>query len=880
MTSSTQSSTIRAVLATDLDGTLIPLPNEPQNLTDLKQLSAEAAHNHLSLVYVTGRHFESVRKVMDECQLPEPDWIICDVGTSIYRRDESEEYSKLTEYQKFQEHITHEMPQTELKELLSSVPGLRLQEPEKQGQFKLSYYADADELETIVVRLQQILDSTEAPYSLIHSVDPFNGDGLLDFLPRSVSKAHALEWWLEFQDIDSENLVFAGDSGNDLAALTHGYRSILVGNADRQLARQVYHRHHEQGWTNRLFLAQQKATSGVLEGCRWFGLVQDKECIPEKTGATCLGANRIIFRVWAPRQKKLTVKIIRDERSTIYPMHPEPNGFYRSDVLETGANDRYQFVFEDGTRRPDPVSRFQPEGVHHASQVINSAAFPWTDQSWRGLQKRELVIYELHIGTFSKEGTWQGAKAKLPELVELGITAIELLPVAQSPGRWNWGYDGVNLFAPRNTYGTPEDFKAFIDECHAQGIAVILDVVYNHLGPEGNYLSEFGPYFTSRHHTPWGEALNYDDQQNQFVREFIVQNAIFWLDEYHLDGLRLDAAHFMYDDSQKHILDEIGASVTNFAKTHQKEIHLIAETNVFDKELLTENEYRPAYTGIWCDCLMHSLYSHAVPELKLTRRGYQGMEDIAQSLRSGFLYQGRTQSRVSPVDGPDTLTDTRPERNYLSSLIMALQTHDSVGNHPEGKRLNHLTSVSFQRAAAGLILLYPAIPMIFMGEEFSTESPFPFFADFEDPQLREAVDTGRQAEYQHHDWSKALAPSDERAFREAVLPAKNASNLKTWRWYQQLIKLRRKGLKDGWLAHEYLETEFDPENCLFKLEYKPQNKAGLIIYTRLAVNSSIEPIGINHTGKVLMSSLEDDDTTPGQILMQANHTIISQLPTR
>ena len=314
-------------------------------------------------------------------------------------------------------------------------------------------------------------------------------------------------------------------------------------------------------------------------------------------------------------------------------------------MSNAAANARYQYRLDGGPTRPDPVSRYQPEGVHGPSQIINPRLFPWTDQNWPGVAKRDLVIYELHIGAFTQAGDFQAATAQLPELSELGVTAVEVMPVAQTPGRWNWGYDGVNLFAVRNTYGEPDDFKMFIDACHAAGLAVILDVVYNHVGPEGNYLTDFGPYASSKHRTPWGDAFNYDGPESAPVRRFVIDNALFWLDEYHLDGLRLDAAHFIQDDSRLAIVDELRRDVSRFAETVLRTIHLIAETNVFDQETLNDQVDRLAYDGIWCDCLMHAIYAHALPDLRIAHRQYQE-EDLAESLQHGFVYFGRDEQRI------------------------------------------------------------------------------------------------------------------------------------------------------------------------------------------------------------------------------------------
>ena len=854
------------VLATDLDGTLIPLNRDPQNQSDLRILTEQFQARGNSLIFVTGRHFESVSQAIKDFQLPVPEWIICDVGTSIFQRQENEEFTLVTAYQDYQDQIIAAMSIEALREQLAAIDGLRLQESFKQGRFKLSYYADAAQLESLVDRIQEILTQADAPYSIINSVDPFNGDGLIDLLPATVSKALALEWWTENNGYDPRNIVFAGDSGNDLAALTAGYRTILVGNADRQLAQRVYNLHQTSGWKNRLYLAEGTATSGVLEGCRWFGLAEQIPSESSQLGATPLTVDSTCFRVWAPQRTQVAVELQKNH--SLHPLTRNQHGYFSGILHNVRPGDYYLYRMDDEISRPDPASRFQAEGVHAASQIRNSFDFSWTDQDWQGIAKRDLVIYELHVGTFTRAGTFQAAMEHIPELIELGITAVEIMPVTQTPGRWNWGYDGVNLFAVRNTYGSPDDFKAFVDECHRSGLTVFLDVVYNHLGPEGNYLSEFGPYFSDRHHTPWGEALNYDGPDSGHVRRFITENAVFWLKEYHLDGLRLDAVHCMYDDSHFHILEEIRQAVSEHAETRNWPVHLFAETNVYNHDLLTTNPSRAAYEGIWCDCLMYSLYSLALPKVHLTHRGYRGAPDLAEVLQHGYLYAGHENTRVT-----ESQRITANSSQHLSSLVIALQTHDSVGNHPHGKRLHQLTSKSFQKAAAALVLLYPGIPLIFMGEEFATSAPFPFFVDFEDRHLRDAVDVGRRGDYPSHIWQDALLPSQAEAFFNAKWNEAPLRDPDMFHWYQRLLQLRKQGINDGWLTPENLQTDCDHQSGIFTLQYQHFR-----IQARLTplADTPAPPVSIPLTGALILSSEPEPVVENNQIRLAPNHTIVTR----
>jgi maltooligosyltrehalose trehalohydrolase len=557
------------------------------------------------------------------------------------------------------------------------------------------------------------------------------------------------------------------------------------------------------------------------------------------------------FSVWAPSAKNVSVQIVQrtnvggpSDVESVLSEHSlgccstdGGSDVFTGIVDDCLADTLYRFKLDNRSARPDPRSRFQPLGVHGPSQVIDASKHVWQDSAWRGVQKRDLVIYELHVGSFSESGTYAGAIGKLDELTQLGITAIEVLPLAQCPGKWNWGYDGVNYFAPNHGFGQPDALKTFVDACHARGIAVINDVVYNHVGPEGNYLAEFGPYRSRKFGTPWGDAFDFDQPQ---VRQYIIDNVMFWMDEYHFDGLRLDAVHYMFDDGDGHILQEIQSKFREYESTLEREVYLIGESNIYDPELVGDVESGdPHYDAIWSDCLMHSIYTLGNPELRLTNRAYQPT-DIAESLEHAYVFS--TPEAVRVTDEIRSRHHAGGDRKYIESLIMALQTHDSVGNHPHGKRLHHLTSVEYQRAAAALILLYPSIPMLFMGEEWSTDAPFPFFADFEDQALRRSVDKGRRDEYPHHDWKGSPLPSDPDAF----LSTKSSSqqlNVETNRWYKQLLAFRKRGVTEGWLAVENWSVSSDLANSIFKLVYRNGDQE-IHVCARLA-SASADPIELS-----------------------------------
>ena len=577
-------------------------------------------------------------------------------------------------------------------------------------------------------------------------------------------------------------------------------------------------------------------------------------------GATLLpNQQKTRFRVWAPLAKDVNLEIVLPAGSesthqapsiATHPMQSANDGTFFTEVAGAGAGTLYQFSVDRNPGRPDPRSLFQPHGVHGPSQVVDRDAYQWTDQQWRGVAKQDLVIYELHLGSFTADGTYTAAIGRLDELVELGVTAIELLPLAQSPGKWNWGYDGVNYFAARNTFGSTDDLKQFVDQCHARGLAVINDVVYNHVGPEGNYLSAIAPYGSSKHGTPWGDAFNFDGKHNDQVRQFVIDNVMFWIDEYHFDGLRLDAVHYMFDDGKPHILNSIQNAFREHQKTLDRTTYLIGEANIYDPELVGA-PFDPSkhYDAIWSDCLMHSIINIGDSELRLTDRHYDE-NDLSEALEHAYVFTAPGAKRMTPA----LRTEHHPDglRDYVSSLVIALQTHDSVGNHPHGKRLHRLTNVAFQVAAAPLILLYPAIPMLFMGEESAVDAPFPFFADFEDSGLRKAVDRGRRQEYPHHNWKGSPLPSDPLAFTSSIISS-DKEQLAVKDWYRQLLQLRKQGVADGWLQLDNFSVESDTQNHLYRLIYRWDGRQVQVV-CRID-QAGAKPIAIDVDGELVLDSL-------------------------
>jgi maltooligosyltrehalose trehalohydrolase len=452
-------------------------------------------------------------------------------------------------------------------------------------------------------------------------------------------------------------------------------------------------------------------------------------------GAEVLPQGGVHFRVWAPRRRRVAVVL---EGHTEVPLQSEEGGYFAGLVPTARAGSLYRFRLDDGERLyPDPASRFQPDGPHRPSQVIDPAAFRWTDDGWRGAAREGQVIYEMHLGTFTPRGTWDAAARELPELADLGITMIEVMPVADFPGRFGWGYDGVDLFAPCRLYGTPDDMRRFVDRAHALGVAVILDVVYNHFGPDGNYVREFTEHcFTDRHTTDWGEAINYDGADSGPVREFFTANAGYWIDEFHLDGLRLDATQTIYDDSADHILAAIGRRVREAARG--RGAFVVAENEPQHVRLIrSANQGGYGLDALWNDDF------HRTARVALTSRNdayygdYLGTpQEFISSLKWGHLFQGQRFRGHRKRRGTPAL-DQPP-----AALVNFIENHDQVSNSAHGLRVHQLTSPGRYRAVTALLLLAPQTPLLFQGQEFAASSPFHFFADHP-KELAEAVRRGR-----------------------------------------------------------------------------------------------------------------------------------------
>ena len=546
-------------------------------------------------------------------------------------------------------------------------------------------------------------------------------------------------------------------------------------------------------------------------------------------------------------------------------MERSEDGWFSITVDDIAHGDAYRFRINEEKSRPDPAAHWFESSVHQWNRAVDHGDFNWQSTNWKGIAKRDLIIYELHIGTFTEDGTFLSAIERLDELIELGITAIEILPVAQCPGRWNWGYDGVGLFAAQNTYGSPHDLKTFVDACHSKGLAVVLDVVFNHLGPEGNYLSEFAPFFTNKRKTPWGDALNFDGQDCQHVRAFMSQCAVHWIEHYRFDGLRVDAVHFMFDDSDMPISMAVTKAVDDYAATIDREVHLIGETNVRNASLTRGTSiHGTGFDAVWSDGMMHCTLSIGQPGLDLCHRDHRGAKDLQIALQQGFLYEN------FPYERHDL-----GQRADLDSFVIGFQNHDTVGNHPLGHRIHQLASREFQMASAALYLLYPAIPMIFMGEEFACDDPFMFFVDFKDPWVREGVEKGRASEFPElNEKLGGLSPLDPQSFQKSKLRPFGDGDVEMRNWYRNLIELRKKMRACGLLDQANLTVDAEAENGLFVLRYEDQTNGKLTVAVRLGEPASTiddSPIEFAESGSLIYDS-RTEATNLDQL--NSNHTRI------
>lgn len=570
-----------------------------------------------------------------------------------------------------------------------------------------------------------------------------------------------------------------------------------------------------------------------------------------------------LFRVWAPVAKRVDIKF--DDAHC--PLTPCGDVWWEACIEAAGPGTDYGFVVNnDGISLPDPRSLWQPQGVHGPSRVLDHDAFQWNDNAWRAPKLKTAMIYELHIGTFTPQGTFDAAAEKFEYLKALGITHVELMPVASFPGTRGWGYDGVDLFAPQESYGGPEALKRLVNAAHAHGLAVLLDVVYNHFGPSGNYLARFGPYFTASHHTPWGDAVNFEDAGSHEVRRFFIDNAKMWLRDYHFDGLRLDAVHAYMDRSAIRFMEQLAAEVRDLERETGRSYTVIAESDLNDPRVVTERE-RGGYAldAQWSDDFHHALVALLTGERSGYYADFGSMADLAKALRDVFVYDGcysayRNRIHGKPVEG-------LPAWRFLGYA----QNHDQVGNRAKGERLSDLASPGRLKIAAAMVLASPFVPLIFQGEEWAASSPFLFFTDH-DPELGHLVSEGRKQEFAAFGWKPEEIPDPQaestfarsRLNWDEIAEPKHAGVLG---WYRELIALRQSHPE---FADGPTEVEFSEEDHWLKMRRGP-----FLIVLNIAAGTLTQPVEAD--ARVLLRSSEEISLNANTLNLPPDSVAVLQL---
>ena len=507
-------------------------------------------------------------------------------------------------------------------------------------------------------------------------------------------------------------------------------------------------------------------------------------------GASLIAEDRARFQVWAPKAEELAVKTWSGGQQRQAALSRDSLGYFEGTVGQVREGDRYVYLLDQRAEYPDPASRFQPEGVHKPSQVIDPSSFQWEDQGWKGVELRDFIIYELHVGTFTKEETFEAIIPFLSYLRQLGVTALELMPVAQFPGTRNWGYDGTYPYAPQNSYGGPHGLKRLINACHKEGLSVILDVVYNHLGPEGNYLANFGPYFTNCYRTPWGDAINFDGPLSDDVRHFFIGNALYWMTEYHVDALRIDAIQGTFDFGARHFLQELAEAVHGQAKILARNIYVIVESDLNDVRVINPIELGGyGLDAQWNDDFHHALHALVTGERQGYYQDFGELSQFEKALREGFVYSGQYSQYRMRRHGSSSRE--RPAHQF----VIFSQNHDQVGNRLMGDRLSASEAIEKLKAVAALVLLTPGIPLLFMGEEYGELAPFLYFVDHSDPDLVEAVRRGRIEEFAAFRWQGEPAdPQAASTFLRSKVDLElrhNRTHRQLFEFYRELIRLRQ-----------------------------------------------------------------------------------------
>ena len=508
-----------------------------------------------------------------------------------------------------------------------------------------------------------------------------------------------------------------------------------------------------------------------------------------KIGTTLLQNGEYEFKVWAPKAEEMAVKIISPQEK-IVKMEKDKSDYWTTRIQGISSSTRYVYKINNSDERPDPASNYQPDGIHAASEVVDHSLFDWTDENWKGIELKDYIIYEIHTGTFTNEGTFEGIIPKLEYLKELGITAVELMPVAQFPGNRNWGYDGVYHYAPQNSYGGPDGLKTLINACHNLKMAVILDVVYNHFGPEGNYTGKFGSYFNPLYHSPWGDSINFDGPYSEPVRNYFIENALYWFSNFHLDALRLDAIDRIYDMGAVHFLLELSEKTKILSNELGRKFYLIAESDLNDNKIIRPvPEYGYGIDAQWSDDFHHSLHSLLTGEQQGYYQDFGTTQDLISSIKNTFVYSGQYSGYRKRRHGNSAL-EMRPDQ-----FVINIQNHDQVGNRAFGERLSKLISFEESKLAAAALLFSPYIPLLFMGQEYNEENPFLYFVSFYDQNLINAVRKGRHEEFLSFNWEKTVPdPQSEQTFISSKLNwelANEGQHNILLNFYKYLIKIRK-----------------------------------------------------------------------------------------
>jgi maltooligosyltrehalose trehalohydrolase len=494
------------------------------------------------------------------------------------------------------------------------------------------------------------------------------------------------------------------------------------------------------------------------------------------------------FLVWAPNARRVDVRVPDENRSLA--LDPLPHGYFHSAFAGLRTGTRYVYILDGVKERADPASRYQPDGVFGPSQVFDLRDFEWSDREWHGLELQDFIFYELHVGAYTPAGTLDGLIEYISEWKDLGVTAIELMPLAQFSGTRNWGYDGVFPFAVQNSYGGPRALQRFVNACHRHGLAVVLDVVYNHLGPEGNFLGDFGPYFTDRYRTPWGQALNFDGAQSDEVIRFFIENALSWLNDFHIDALRLDAIHGIFDRSAQPFLSSLSSAVDALGARTNRNIYLIAESDLNDSRfLIARNCGGFGLHAQWNDDFHHSLHGLQTGERFGYYQDFGDLNHLEKALRNGYVYTGEYSQYRQRRHG-NSARDIRP-----SQLVVYSQNHDQVGNRMMGERSSSLLSLEAQKLSAGVVVLSPYLPLLFMGEEYGETRPFLYFTSHADPVLGKAVQEGRRKEFSaFYNLGEPPDPQSELTFLHSTLDQnsrKQGAHCMLWEFYRELIRFRK-----------------------------------------------------------------------------------------